>query len=72
MAQVLDPLRLFQHLERLQQAVFRCALDATPSSVDAPSPSILLFALADCTAGSICIAERIIEPAVALLKMREQ
>ena len=32
MAQALDPLCLFQQLERLQQAVFRCALDASPSS----------------------------------------
>jgi hypothetical protein len=72
MAQVLDPLRLFQQLERLQQAVFRCALDDSPSSVYAPSPPILLFALADCTIGSLFVEERIIEPTVALLKMREQ
>jgi len=52
--------------------VFRCALDASPSSECASSPSILLFALADCTTGPLSAEDRIIDPAVALLKMREQ
>ena len=30
MAQALDPIRLFQQLEQLQQAVFRCAVGCSP------------------------------------------
>lgn len=47
MARALDPLWLFQQLERLQQAIFRCVLDASQSSECVPSEAILLFALAD-------------------------
>jgi hypothetical protein len=72
MAQALDPLWLFQQLERLQQAIFRCVLDASPSSECAPSPAILLFALADGTTGPLSAEEIIVDPAVALLKMCEQ
>src|SRR5207237_6468915 len=35
-AQALDPIRLFQQLEQLQQAVFRCAVDRSPFTPSIP------------------------------------
>jgi hypothetical protein len=48
-AQALDPIRLFQQLEQLQQAVFPSAVNCSPVISPIPSASILVFSVDDCT-----------------------
>ena len=50
-AQALDPIRLFEQLEQLQQAVFRCAVSCSPFVSSALMPLSTSFPLNDCTAG---------------------
>jgi hypothetical protein len=47
-AQSLDPLRLFHQLERLQKALFRCAVEGNPFVAHASSLPILVFAVEQC------------------------
>ena len=52
-AQALDPIRLFQQLEQLHQAVFHCAVNCSlfvPSTTPAP---IRVFSVEHCTAGNV-------------------
>ncbi len=49
-AHALDPIRLFQQLEQLQQAVFRCATNCPPFVSHIPSAPIRVFSVEDCTA----------------------
>jgi site-specific recombinase XerD len=49
-AKVLDPLRLFQQVEHLQQAIFRCEDGRSFVSQPAPIPSLVPFDLAGCAA----------------------
>src|SRR6266480_2558534 len=44
-AHALDPIRLFQQVEQLQQAVFRCAIGYSPFVSHALSPSIRVFSV---------------------------
>jgi hypothetical protein len=54
-AQALDPIRLLEQLKQLQQAMFRCAVEGNPFiSQTAPLP-IRVFAVEQCTAGSITV-----------------
>ena len=46
----LDPIRLFQQLEQLQQAVFRCAAGCAPFVSSTPSAPIRVFSVETCTA----------------------
>jgi hypothetical protein len=48
----LDPVRLFEQLKQLQQAVFHCAVSPSLFAARSPDPSVLRFALEDCTAGT--------------------
>src|SRR5438045_6678784 len=50
-AQALDPIRLFQQLEQLQQAVFRCAVDGSPFVSSPLAAPLLVFSVEQCTAG---------------------
>jgi hypothetical protein len=50
-AQALDPIRLLQQLEQLQQAVFRCAASCSPVIASIPSLTIRVFSVDDCTVG---------------------
>ena len=52
-AQALDPIRLFQQVEHLQQAVFGCAVGCSPFFSSIPSAPIHIFSVDDCTAGSV-------------------
>jgi hypothetical protein len=52
-AQALDPVRLLQQLELLQQAVFRCAVGCSPVISPVPSLTIRVFSVNDCTVGRI-------------------
>ena len=56
-AQALDPIRLFQQLEQLQQAVFRCAVDGSPFAPSIPPAPPHIFAVERCLAGDV-LAER--------------
>jgi hypothetical protein len=49
-AKALDPFRLFQQVERLQQATLRCEAGRSSASQPAPIPELLPFDLAGCTA----------------------
>jgi hypothetical protein len=52
-AQSLDPMRLFQQVEQLQQAVFRCAVSVPPLISNTPSAPIRVFSVEYCMMGSV-------------------
>jgi hypothetical protein len=52
-AQALAPIRLFQQVALLQQAVFRCAASCSPFVSHTPSAPIRVFSVADYTAGTL-------------------
>ena len=52
-AQALDPICLFQHLEQLQQAVFRCAVGCSPFVSSLLSDPLHVFSVEQCTAGKL-------------------
>jgi hypothetical protein len=72
-AQALDPVRLFQQVEQLQQAIFRCAVGCSPLISPIPSANIRVFSVDYCTAGSVP-AERSVPDTTAGLQTlyREQ
>ncbi len=49
----LDLIRLFQQLEQLQQAVFRCAVNSAPFVSSTSSPPVRVFSVERCTTGSV-------------------
>jgi hypothetical protein len=61
-AQALDPVRLLQQLELLQQAVFRCAVGCSPVMAPVPSLTIRVFSVNDCTVGTIPHERNITNP----------
>ena len=72
-AHALDPIRLFQHVEQLQQAVFRCAVSCSPFVSPIPSASIRVFSVERCTAGKFPVEGSIPDPAAGLQTLyREQ
>ncbi|MBO0791635.1 MAG: hypothetical protein J2P36_11900 [Ktedonobacteraceae bacterium] len=50
--QILDPIRLFRQVRRLQQAVFRCAASSSPLGHLPSTVPLLIFSLESCTARS--------------------
>lgn len=52
-AKALDPIRLFQQLEQLQQAVFRCAVGCFPVVSNTSSAPIRVFSVERCTKGNV-------------------
>ena len=52
-AQALDPIRLFQQLEQLQQAVFHCAVNCSPFVPSTTPAPIRVFSVEHCTAGNV-------------------
>src|SRR5690349_7829148 len=52
-AQALDPICLFQQLEQLQQAVFRCAVGCSPFVSSLLSDPLHVFSVEQCTAGKL-------------------
>src|SRR5712692_6961809 len=66
LAHALDPIRLFQQLEQLQQAVFRCAVGCSPFVSHAPSTSIRVFCVESCTAGTLPAERSVPDPAAGL------
>jgi hypothetical protein len=52
-AQALDPIRLFEQLEQLQQAVFRCAVGCSPFVSSPLSTPLRVFSVERCIAGTL-------------------
>ena len=52
-AEVLDPIGLFNQLEQLQQAVFRCAADCSPFVSSPLAVHLHVFSLEQCIAGKL-------------------
>jgi hypothetical protein len=72
-AQALDPIRLFQHVESLQNAVFHCAACCSPCVSQTPSSPIRVFTVERCTAGNVPIERSVPCPAAGLHTLyREQ
>jgi hypothetical protein len=65
-AHALDPIRLFQQVEQLQKAVFRCAIGCSPFVSHAPSTSIRVFSVESCTAGTLPAERSVPDPAAGL------
>lgn len=72
-AHALDPIRLFQQLEQLQQALFRCAVSCSPF-VPGPAPApIRVFSVEDCTEGKLPAEGSVPDPTAVLHTLyREQ
>ena len=64
-AQALDPIRLFQQLEQLQRAVFRCAVNGSPFVSIPPSTPIRIFSEETCIAGNVPAERSVPDPAKA-------
>jgi hypothetical protein len=60
----LDPLRLFQQLEQLQKAAFRCAVSCAPFVPNLPPAPLRAFSVDDCTAGALQASGSLPNPAV--------
>ncbi len=72
-AQALDPIRLFQQLEQLQQAVFRCAVNCSPFVPSIPPAPLRVFSVERCRAGDVLAERSVPDPAVGLYTLyREQ
>src|SRR5437660_8072078 len=52
-AHALDPIRLFEQLEQLQQAVFRCAVGCSPFLSSLPSTPLRVFSVERCMTGTL-------------------
>jgi hypothetical protein len=63
-AQALDPIHLFQQVEQLQQALFRCAAGCFPFISFLPSAPLRVFSVERCTAGTFPVEGSIPDPAV--------
>jgi len=72
-AQALDPILLFQQIEQLQQAVFRCAVNCSSFVPSIPPVPIRVFSVEDCTTGNVHGEVSVPDPAaVAYTQYREQ
>jgi hypothetical protein len=72
-AQDLDSVRLFQQLEQLQQAVFRCAVNCSPYVPSTLPAALRVFSVEHCRAGNIPVERSVSEPITALHTLyREQ
>ncbi len=65
-AQALDPIRLFEQLEQLQQAVFRCAVSCSPFVPNTHSIPIRVFSIERCTVGMFQASGSASDPAAVL------
>ena len=72
-AQALDPVRLFQQLEQLQQAVFCCAVNGSPFAPSIPPEPTHIFAVERCMAGDVLAESNLPNPKAGLEALyREQ
>jgi hypothetical protein len=69
----LDPIRLFQQVEGLQKALFRCAASCSPFDSNTLPAPIRVFSVERCTTGNIPTESSVPCPAAGLLTLyREQ
>ena len=72
-ARALDPIRLFQQLEQLQQAIFRCAVGRSPCISSLPSAPLRVFSVARCMTGTLPSIGSVPDPTEGLqILYREQ
>src|SRR5438034_6841529 len=72
-ARALDPIRLFEQLEQLQQAIFRCAVNCSPFLSFLATAPIRVFSVDDCTVGTLPQEKNIPDPTAGLESLyREQ
>ena len=72
-AHTLDPIRLFQQVEQLQQAVFHCAVGCSPFLSSFPSVPLRVFSVEQCTTRKISVEGSFPDPAAGLQTLyREQ
>jgi len=72
-AQALDPILLFQQIEQLQQAVFRCAVNCSSFVPSIPPVPIRVFSVEGCTTGNVHGEVSVPDPAeVVHTQYREQ
>jgi hypothetical protein len=72
-AHSLDPIRLFQQVEGLQKALFRCAASCSPFDSNTLSAPIRVFSVERCTTGNIPTESSVPCPAAGLHTLyREQ
>jgi hypothetical protein len=68
-AHALDPMHLFEQVERLQQAVFRCAADCSPFVSSLPSTPIRVFSVEQCTTEKLPVKGSVPDPSLHLRNM---
>jgi hypothetical protein len=61
-AQALDPILLFQQVEQLQQALFRCAVGYSPFAPSPPSAPLRDFSLERCMARTLPVERSVPDP----------
>jgi len=61
-AQALDSIRLFQQLQQVQKALFRCAVEANPFVSPAVVLPIRVFVVEQCTTGLVLAKESVTDP----------
>jgi hypothetical protein len=72
-ARALDPIHLFQQVEQLQQAIFRCAAGCFPFTSSLPSALLRVFSVERCTAEKFPVEGSVPDPAAGLQTLyREQ
>jgi hypothetical protein len=72
-AHALDPIRLFQQLEQLQQALFRCAVGYFPFVPGLPSAPLRVFSVERCVTGTLPAERSVPDPSATLHTLyREQ
>jgi hypothetical protein len=72
LTEALDPVRLFEQLKQLQQAVFGCAMRSSPFTPNAPAASTLRFSREDCTVGTLPAPGSAPDPAEVLHTLRRE
>jgi hypothetical protein len=72
-ANALDPIRLFQQVALLQQAVFRSAANYSPFVSSLLSTPICIFSVEHCSAGKLSVEGIVLDPVASLHSLyREQ
>ena len=71
-AQTLDPIRLFQQLEQLQQAVFHCAVNCSPFVPSTTPTPIRVFSVEHCIAGNVPAERSASDPAAVLYTLNRK
>ncbi len=71
-AQALDPVRLLEHVQHLQQALFHCAVEANPFVSPAAVVPLRVFVVEQCTTGVVPAKKGISDPSRGLPTLYQQ